>query len=443
MAGLAPDGGLLLPESIPDVTAKLSDWRGLSYADLAARVMGCYMEMTAEMRSLIDPAYATFRDAEVTPVKSWDGEPLHVMELFHGPTLAFKDVALQWLGILFENILERSDEHLNIVGATSGDTGSAAIQGVRGKPRIKIFIMHPRGRTSPVQELQMTTVLDDNVFNLAIDGTFDDCQAIVKALLGDAALRRRYKLGAVNSINWARVLAQVVYYFYGVFRVMERSDADQVDVTVPTGNFGDIFAGYVAKRMGLPLRRLVLAANDNDILARFFATGEYRRGTVKPTLSPSMDIQVASNFERYLYYRVDCDARRVSDLMQEFAETGVIKLSGSDKAFAAGSSGVEETLEAIRWMDKRFGYVPDPHTAVGIHVAKQKLSDAVPMLCLATAHPAKFPDAIRQALGGRTVNHPLIDALEGLPKRCETLPADVDTVRGYVTERTVENNCGG
>ncbi len=440
MTGLAPDGGLLLPESIPDVSGALSQWRELPYTALAEQVMSRFFDMTPELQALISPSYATFRSPEVAPVVSWAGEPLHIMELFHGPTLAFKDVALQWLGNLFEHILEKHDSHLNIVGATSGDTGSAAIHGVRGKPRINIFIMHPKGRTSPVQELQMTTVLDENVFNLAIEGTFDDCQAIVKDMLADAQLHRRYSLGAVNSINWARVLAQVVYYFYGVFRVQERTAAATVDVTVPTGNFGDIFAGYVAMRMGLPIRRLVLAANDNNILERFFTTGEYRRGTVRPTLSPSMDIQIASNFERYLYYRSGCDAQKTAALMSEFAAGGSIRLDGGDPAFAAGSAGRDETLEAIRWMKQRFDYIPDPHTAVGIHVARQRLDPAIPMLCLATAHPAKFPDAIRQALGDVRPAHPLIDALEGLPVRCETLSAAAAEVRRYVIEHAQAGN---
>lgn len=434
MTGLAPDGGLLLPENIPDVSNELSWWQQLRYNDLAEQVMSRFFEMTPELQALISPSYATFRNAEVAPVVSWDGEPLHVMELFHGPTLAFKDVALQWLGNLFEYILEKQDSHLNIVGATSGDTGSAAIHGVRGKPRINIFIMHPQGRTSPVQERQMTTVLDENVFNLAVEGTFDDCQAIVKEMLGDVQLHRRYNLGAVNSINWARVLAQVVYYFYGVFRVQERTGAPAVDVTVPTGNFGDIFAGYVAMRMGLPIHRLVLAANDNNILERFFTTGEYRRGTVRPTLSPSMDIQIASNFERYLYYRTGCDAQKTAGLMREFASTGSIRMNDGDPAFAAGSAGMDETLGAIRWMKQRYDYIPDPHTAVGIHVARQQLVTDIPMLCLATAHPAKFPDAISQALDDVRAAHPLIDALEGLPVRCETMPADAAAVRRYVID---------
>ena len=301
LTGLARDGGLFLPDQIPDARARLDAWRRLPYADLAFEIMRLFADDIPDdtLAEMIRKSYAAFRHAEVTPVVQAGG--IHILELFHGPTLAFKDVALQFLGNLFEHVLAKTGAEMNIVAATSGDTGSAAIYGVRGRARIRIFVMHPHGRVSPVQERQMTTVTDANVHNLAVDGTFDDCQDIVKALFNDLAFRDANRLGAVNSINWARVLAQTVYYFYAAFRVQDATGAAQVRFAVPTGNFGDIFAGYVAWRMGLPIDKLVLATNENDILARYFGTGAYSLGDVAPTLSPSMDIQVASNFERYLY----------------------------------------------------------------------------------------------------------------------------------------------
>ncbi|MBI2438815.1 MAG: threonine synthase, partial [Lentisphaerae bacterium] len=296
LTGLARDGGLFLPESIPDVCAELSAWAALDYGALAQEVMRRFTDLPAsDLRTLISDSYAAFRHPQVAPVVAVDG--VHILELFHGPTLAFKDIALHFLGRLFEYYLARSGRRLNILAATSGDTGSAAIAGVRGRAGLRIFVLYPQGRISPMQELQMTTVPDDNVFCMAVRGSFDDCQNIVKTIFRDLKFRDRYELGAVNSINWARLLAQIVYYFYGVFQVMARTGARAVQVAVPTGNFGDIFAGYLALRMGLPISRLILATNENDSLAGFFSSGIYRRGKVQATLSPSMDIQVASNFE--------------------------------------------------------------------------------------------------------------------------------------------------
>jgi threonine synthase len=362
---------------------------------------------------------------------------VHVLELFHGPTLSFKDVALQFLGNLFEYILARTGGQLNIVAATSGDTGSAAIHGVRGRARTRIFVMHPHGRVSPLQERQMTTVLDDNVFNLAIDGTFDDCQGLMKALFADLDFRDRYSLGSVNSINWARLLAQVVYYFHAGLRVLGRPGAAAVRFTVPTGNFGDVFAGYLAARMGLPVSRLVVATNENDILARFFQTGEYRRGAVQATISPSMDIQVASNFERYLYHRLGQDPAAVRELMRRFAVEGrfTVPLGADgrvDPLFAAGRGDTAGTLETIRDVYRAHGYLLDPHTAVGVRVAHEHLEPREPMVCLATAHPAKFSQAIQDALGQDLAHHPALDALLPLPTRCVVLPASDHEVRHYL-----------
>ena len=438
MTGLARDGGLLLPAAIPDVRRKLDAWRGLSYTDLAYEVMRLYVDLSdADLRRLIAASYATFRHREVTPVVPVGG--LHVMELFHGPTLAFKDVALQFLGGLFEHILERTGKELNILAATSGDTGSAAICGVRGKERIRIFVTYPNGRVSPTQERQMTTVLDANVFSIALDGTFDDCQAIVKRLFSDLPFRDRYSLGAVNSINWARILAQIVYYFYGVFRVMEKTGAPEVRVAVPTGNFGDVFAGYIAWRMGLPIRRLILATNENDILARFFQGGTYSLGAVHETISPSMDIQVASNFERYLYYRAGEDPAVLRGWMTAFAAKGrldVPRPSGSadEEVFASGAADTRATLATIRRFYDEHGYLLDPHTAVGVHVALRQPADPAPLLCLATAHPAKFSEAIKDATGRDLAHHPDLDRLAALPTRRAELPAADGAVRDFIRQ---------
>ena len=438
LTGLAHDGGLLLPETIPDVSDRLDVLAKLDYQSLAFEIIRLFATdiPDEDLRAIIDKSYATFRAKEITPVVQVGD--IHVLELFHGPTLAFKDLALQFLGNLFEYVLEKRGGRLNIVAATSGDTGSAAIHGMRGRRNISITVLHPHGRVSPVQALQMTSVLDPNVHNLAIDGTFDDCQAIVKTLFSDLPFREKYSLGAVNSINWARVMAQVVYYFYGAFRTMAATGSKTVSFTVPTGNFGDVFAGYVAFRMGLPIHRLVVATNENDILARCFQTGVYRRGSVSATLSPSMDIQIASNFERYLYYFVGKDPAVVRRLMETFREKGEIDLTDNgapidDPVFRAGRGTTEDTLAAIREMWERHGYLMDPHTAVGVSVGRRfTAEDPTPMICLSTAHPAKFGAAIERAVGKDIARHPLIDALKGAETRVDRLPADASAVAAFV-----------
>ncbi len=435
LMGLATDGGLLLPRVLPEVASELAAWRTLPYPKLAAEVMLPFVgtDLPAdELRALVERSYAAFTHPDTIPVRRIG--PVHIMELFHGPTLAFKDVALQFLGHVFEHILARTGDELNILGATSGDTGSAAIAGVRGKRNIRIFIMHPRGRTSPVQERQMTSVLDPNVHNIAILGTFDDGQRVLKQIFNDIPFKTRYRLGAVNSVNWARVLAQIVYYFHGAFRVQDATGCGAVQVCVPTGNFGDVFAGYLALRMGAPISRLILATNENDILARFFNTGVYQRGTVQPTTSPSMDIQVASNFERYLYYRLNWDSDALRQLMQTFARNGRIEMPGRDGDFAAGSATEEETLTAIRTYYRQYQYLPDPHTAVGLAVAERFLHEDEPTLCLATAHPAKFGETIARAVGKDVARHPAIDALQALPTRCKTLPASQAAVKAFIRD---------
>ena len=441
MMGLADDGGLLLPESIPAFSVEeLESWRSLSYSELAFQIISRFVDdiPAADLKSLIDRSYSTFSHPDVTPVVQKNG--LHILELFHGVTLAFKDVALQFLGNLFEYILQERNERLTIIGATSGDTGSAAIHGVRGKAGISIFILHPHGKTSSVQAQQMTSVLDENVHNIAVDGTFDDCQDIVKALMGDLAFKQKYSLGAVNSINWARVLAQVVYYVYAWLKVAKQGE--QVVFSVPTGNFGDIFAGYVACRMGLPVKKLLLATNENNILTRFITQGDYSVGQVVQTLSPSMDIQVASNFERYLFYLFHQDAGRVSAAFAQLKTEGRISFREEElrqvrEDFSSASVDRAATLETIGSFKKETGYLLDPHTAVGVRVAQELVADGTPVVCLATAHPAKFGEAVVEATGEAVPVPEAIARLEGLPVRCERMQADLEKIRQFVID-TVE-----
>lgn len=441
MMGLATDGGLLLPTSFPQVCeAELRRWAGLPFQELAVEVMHPYMGDDIdreELSELVVNSYASFSHPEVTPVVKV-GEQ-YVLELFHGPTAAFKDVALQFLGNLFELLLERSGGHLNILGATSGDTGSAAIYGVRGQQRIDIFILHPHNRVSPIQERQMTTVLDANVHNIAIRGTFDDGQRIVKDLFNDLEFKSRYSLGAVNSINWARILAQVVYYFYAWARVSDGDTSHKQVFSVPTGNFGDIFAGYVAARMGLPVERLILATNRNDILSRFVNTGVYRAREVHHTVSPSMDIQISSNFERYLYYLMDEQPGRVRALMEQMKSKGELSVSETQRAqvaslFHAEAVSEEQTLQQIAATYRQEGYILDPHTAVGVKAA----SGFPGAVCLATAHPAKFGDAVKQAIGSEAPPPPSLRGLLEKETRCQLLAADTDAVKHFMVSKLSE-----
>ena len=438
MMGLATDGGLLLPERIPEVDEDtLRKWRNLSYVDLAFEVMKLFVGdiPDADLKALIERSYRSFSHPEIVPlVKVGD---IYIMELFHGPTLAFKDVALQFLGNLFEYLLEKRGEKLNILGATSGDTGSAAIYGVKGRKNMAIFILHPHNRVSPVQQMQMTTVEDPNVFNIAVEGTFDDCQAIVKEIFGDLEFKSRYRLGAVNSINWARVLAQIVYYVWAALKFDK-----PVRVCVPTGNFGNIFAGYIAKRMTRLIDRLILATNENDILYRFVSRGDYSVGKVVPTISPSMDIQVASNFERYLYYLYGEDPERVRKAMEEFRKTGKLSFSESElervrKDFISGCAAQKETLDTIRKVYEKTGYILDPHTAVGVKVALELYDPSFPTICLATAHPAKFPEAVKEAIGRYPDKPEAIRVLENKKRRFVVLPADTERVKDYISENAI------
>ncbi|MBF0157152.1 MAG: threonine synthase [Magnetococcales bacterium] len=435
MMGLATDGGLLLPERIPRVGAdELRRWGGLPFAELAVEVMRPFVveePLVSMLPGLVQRAYGGFSHPEITPVRMVGGRP--ILELFHGPTLAFKDVALQFLGNLFEYLLDREAGELNILGATSGDTGSAAIHGVRGRSRIRIAILHPHGRVSPMQERQMTTVLDANVTNIAVEGTFDDGQRIVKSLFNDLEFKERYRLGAVNSINWARILAQIVYYFYAWGRLSGGRVDRPVAFAVPTGNFGDVFAGFVARKMGLPISRLIMATNRNDILTRFVDTGHYAMGEVHPTVSPSMDIQVSSNFERYLYYLLGEDPAAVRGLMDRFSAEGSFSVTPEQaravsREFVARAVGEEGTLAEIRELYQATGYLADPHTAVGLRAA----SGEGEVICLATAHPAKFGAAVREATGVEPELPPVLAGLRSLPTRCTVLPAEVEAVRRHL-----------
>jgi threonine synthase len=442
MMGLATDGGLLLPAEYPSFQREtIESWRGLSYQELAFRILSPFCDdiPASDLKSLIERSYASFSDPEITPVVSKGG--LHILELFHGPTFAFKDVALQLLGNLFEYLLKERGERMNIIGATSGDTGSAAIYGVRGKENINIFILHPHGRTSKIQALQMTTVTDGNVFNIAVNGTFDDCQNIVKTLFSDIAFKQKHSLGAVNSINWARVLAQVVYYFYAWLKVTETSRKEVV-FSVPTGNFGDIFAGYVAKRIGLPIRKLILATNENNILTRMINSGDYSTGEVVPTLSPSMDIQVASNFERYLYHLFDENPARVNSALATFSKTGKMSFTNEEMArvrqdFSSCSVDREETIRTISEFNSSFGYLLDPHTAVGVRAALDSGISGCEHVCLATAHPAKFGDAVKLATGMEPELPPGLQGLDALPSRCENMNAELGLIRAFVEAKAI------
>ena len=444
--GLATDGGLLLPRTIPRIDrATFESWQGLSYQDLAFEVMTRFIDdiPVSDLKALIKRSYEPFDHPDIAPLVHLDG--LHILELFHGPTLAFKDIALQFLGNLFEYLLRRDDSFMNIIGATSGDTGSAAIYGVRGKERLNIFILHPHGRVSPIQERQMTSVTDANVFNIAIQGTFDDGQSIVKDIFGDVAFKERYHLGAINSINWARILAQVVYYVASCLHITSHENDRATTFAVPTGNFGDIFAGYIAKKM-LPegcISKLILATNANDILARMINQGDYSLGPVIATSSPSMDIQAASNFERYLYYLLDSSPQHVVAAMARFREQGSLRLEDClghiRRDFVAVSVTEEEVLQTITEYHRNHGYILDPHTAVGVRAAMQQRAQGIPTVCLATAHPAKFAATVEQAIG-RPLDLPAsLAALLDLPTRCEIMPADRQEIQTYIANHALHS----
>ena len=444
LAGLASDGGLYVPRQWPRFTSEeIAAMAGLSYAELAARVMQPFVgdSLTPErLLELTTQAYGRFAHAAVTPLKQLD-EQQWLLELFHGPTLAFKDVALQLLGLLFEEFLGRGGDPLTIVGATSGDTGSAAIDAVAGRARVEIFMLHPKGRVSEVQRRQMTTVLAPNVHNIAIEGTFDDAQAMVKRMFNDAAMTDRFAIGAVNSINWARLMAQVVYYFAAGLQL--GAPHRKVAFSVPTGNFGDVFAGYVAAQMGLPIERLIVATNVNDILHRALTSGDYSAGTVTPTAAPSMDIQVSSNFERLLFDLGGRDGPALAAQMAEFEATKAMQLTnaqreGAAALFASARADANDMARALRWAWEQTGELLDPHTAIGLHAAQQAgIDPTVPVVTLATAHPAKFGDAVEQTTGQRPVLPQRVGDLYEREERLVELPGDYAAIADYVAARAV------
>jgi len=445
LEGLAPDGGLAVPARYPRFAPdELAALRGSSYADLAFAVLSRFIgDIPREtLRRIIGATYtaATFGSDDITPLATL--EPgLHVLRLSNGPTLAFKDIALQLLGNLFEYALGASGRTLNVLGATSGDTGSSAEHAMRGKRNVAVFMLSPHGRMSAFQQAQMYSLDDPNIHNLAIEGTFDECQDIVKALAGDASFKRRYALGAVNSINWARIAAQVVYYFKGYFAATA-SDGESVTFAVPSGNFGNVLAGHVAKRMGLPIAQLVVATNENDVLSEFFATGRYRpRGAAEThaTSSPSMDISKASNFERFVFDVLGRDPERLVALWQRLARDGSFDLAGTPawreveaSGFVAGSSTHADRLATIREIHERHAVLIDPHTADGVKIGLRMREARFPMICLETALAAKFEATIAEALGAPPPRPARFEGIERMPQRVERMPADAGRVKDFI-----------
>lgn len=458
LGGLAPDGGLYLPLEYPQITpAQLDSWRGLSYADLAYEVLSLYCTDIPEvdLRALLRKTYTAEvycngrpeDDAnDITPLH-WLGEEqgtrIGLLSLSNGPTLAFKDMAMQLLGNLFEYALRRAGQKLNILGATSGDTGSAAEYAMRGKEGVRVFMLSPQGKMSAFQSAQMYSLQDPNIFNLAVAGVFDDCQDIVKAVSNDLEYKSCNQIGTVNSINWGRVVAQVVYYFQG-YLLATQSSSEKVSFTVPSGNFGNVCAGHIARMMGLPIERLVVATNENDVLDEFFKTGIYRARKSAETLhtsSPSMDISKASNFERFVFDLLSRDGKRTAALFKQVEEAGGFDLSSDPVfatmqqfGFASGRSTHQDRLNTIRDVDARYGVMIDTHTADGVKVARECLQKGVPMLVLETALPIKFEETIEEALGRPAECPPAFKNIKSLPQRVEHIPADVNVVKQFITK---------
>jgi threonine synthase len=437
LTGLARDGGLYVPDSWPHFSAaEIEALAGLSYGALAARVTWPFVYGTMERDAffaLMEDAYAGFDHKAVAPLKQL-GPQAWVMELFHGPTLSFKDYALQVLGRLLDQILRKRGQRVTIVGATSGDTGSAAIDAVKGRAAIDIFMLHPKGRVSDVQRRQMTTVDAPNVFNIAVEGNFDDCQDLVKACFNDLVFRDRLSLTAVNSINFARIMAQIAYYFWAA--VALGAPERRLGFAVPTGNFGNVYSGYAARAMGLPIEHFHVGSNRNDILTRFFASGTMKIEGVAPSLSPSMDIQVSSNFERLLFDLYDRQGTAVAESMANFRKTGSFAvganaLAAARKLFSGYRLDDRETLAAMAAIRRERGEIADPHSAIGISGALLASAD-MPVVALATAHPAKFPDAVRQAIGVAPALPPALADLAARPERCAELPNDIAALKDYM-----------
>ena len=445
LMGLAPDGGLMLPEHYPQIDrATLDKWRGLAYTDLAFEIMRLFATDIPEgdLRAIINRTYTAeaFGNAEITPVRTLS-DGLKIQALSNGPTLAFKDMAMQFLGNAFEYVLKREGQTLNIVGATSGDTGSAAEYALRGKEGIHVFMMSPEGKMSTFQRAQMYSLQDENIHNIAVDGMFDDCQDIVKAIQNDAAFKEKYRIGTVNSINWGRVMAQVVYYFAGYFKATKSND-ETVSFCVPSGNFGNVCAGHIAKQMGLPVRRLMVATNENDVLDEFFKTGSYRPRTAAHThvtSSPSMDISKASNFERFIFDLTGRDAAEIETLWAEVgAGKGFNLAFALDKirneyGFISGKSLHRDRLAVIKQVYGQDGELIDPHTADGVKVARELREAGETVVCLETALAAKFADTIREAVGDVEIPRPAkLQGLEDLPQKVQNVPNQAEAVKEII-----------
>ena len=445
LMGLAPDGGLMLPEHYPQIDrATLDKWRGLAYADLAFEIMRLFATDIPEgdLRAIINRTYTAeaFGNAEITPVRTLS-DGLKIQALSNGPTLAFKDMAMQFLGNAFEYVLKREGQTLNIVGATSGDTGSAAEYALRGKEGIHVFMMSPEGKMSAFQRAQMYSLQDENIHNIAVDGMFDDCQDIVKAIQNDAAFKEKYRIGTVNSINWGRVMAQVVYYFAGYFKATANND-ETVSFCVPSGNFGNVCAGHIAKQMGLPIRRLMVATNENDVLDEFFKTGSYRPRTAAHThvtSSPSMDISKASNFERFIFDLTGRDAAEIETLWTEVGVGKGFNLAfaldkiRNEYGFVSGKSLHRDRLAVIKQVYKQDGELIDPHTADGVKVARELREAGETVVCLETALAAKFADTIREAVGDVDIPRPAkLQGLEDLPQKVQNVPNQAEAVKEII-----------
>lgn len=442
LAGLARDGGLYVPENLPRFTQEeIASWAGLPYHELAFRVMRPFVEGSisdTDFKQILEETYGAFAHSAIAPLRQLNANEW-VMELFHGPTLAFKDFALQLLGRLLDHILLKRDERVVIIGATSGDTGSAAIEGCRRCENVDIFILHPHQRVSEVQRRQMTTILGENIHNIAIEGNFDDCQEMVKASFADQSFLKGTRLVAVNSINWARIMAQIVYYFHAALQL--GAPARSVAFSVPTGNFGDIFAGYLARNMGLPVSQLVVATNRNDILHRFMSGNQYFKETLHASLSPSMDIMVSSNFERLLFDLHGRNGVALAELMSTFKATGKLSVEEdrwveARKLFDSLAVSDEDTCATIADVFKRTGEVLDPHTAIGVKAAREcRRNLSTPMVVLGTAHPVKFPDAVEKAGIGRALELPAhLSDLFQREERCTVLPNAIEAVQAFVAQ---------
>jgi len=436
---LAPDGGLFVPQNIPFFSIKeLNELKKLSYNDLAAKIIikFCSEEFEEnELKEIVEKSYKSFRSKETVILKKY--EDIYLLELFHGPTLAFKDIALQVIGNMYEKFLLNQKNKINIVVATSGDTGSAAINAIKGRNKLNIFVLHPQNKISEVQRKLMTTVKENNVFNIAVKGNFDDCQNLVKSMFVDNEFKNKINMSGVNSINWARIISQIVYYFYAFFKIEEKGK--KINFSVPTGNFGDVYAGYIAKKMGLPINKLIVATNKNDILKRVISTGIYKPKEVLQTISPSMDIQIASNFERLVFYIHSNDDQITLKKMEELKKNNEFKLNGEQMSilrddFISESLSEDETKDVIKKINNNYNILVDPHTAIGIGVLDKLSTDGINII-LSTAHPSKFPEVVKEATGKHPELPPKIKKIIEEEEKFDILPNDLNLIKKFIKER--------